>query len=149
MLPYLRHNWLVYKIHNEHLELMAQKYAGNRLLDIGCGEKPYKQIFAPYVTEHIGLDHKGTLHGKHEIDIYGSATYIPQEDNSYDTIFCGAVLEHLEEPAKAISEMNRVIKKNGNVIFLSMKPMRHLWGRKRKIIWVNLSPFVLTLTVME
>ena len=27
-----------------------------RLLDVGCGEKPYAPLFAPYVREHVGVD---------------------------------------------------------------------------------------------
>lgn len=116
MLQYLRHNWLVYKIYNGLLEKAVRLYASGRLLDIGCATKPYKEMFEPFILEHIGLDHQGTIHDRQEIDIYGNATNIPQDDNSYDTIFCGAVLEHLEEPGKAISEMNRVLKQNGIVI---------------------------------
>lgn len=57
-------NWFIYKITDKVLYKVIQKYARGRLLDIGCGEKPYKNIVKPYVTEHIGLDHENTLHDK-------------------------------------------------------------------------------------
>lgn len=116
MLKYLSHNWLVYKIYNGLLQKAVRQYAFGRLLDIGCATKPYKEMFEPFILEYIGLDHQGTIHNRQEIDIYGCATNIPQENNSYDTVFCGTVLEHIEEPGKAISEMNRVLKENGIVI---------------------------------
>jgi len=50
-----------------------QKYTRGKLIDIGCGEKPYKNITQPYVTEHIGLDHKNTLYNKSKIDLFGTA----------------------------------------------------------------------------
>ena len=78
-------NWLVHKIVNRHLELAAKKFARGKLLDIGCGEKPYKEMFAPYVKEHAGLDHHGTLHDKSEIDIFGPAYDIPVEDTKGGT----------------------------------------------------------------
>lgn len=32
--------------------------ARGRLLDMGCGEMPYEPIFRPYVSEHIGVEHR-------------------------------------------------------------------------------------------
>lgn len=43
-------NWLVYKISNKAFTIAIQKYAKGKLLDIGCGEKPYKDMIKPYVT---------------------------------------------------------------------------------------------------
>src|SRR5690242_7495183 len=31
--------------------------AHGRMLDVGCGLKPYETVFAPYVAEHIGYDY--------------------------------------------------------------------------------------------
>lgn len=74
-------------------------------------------MFAPYVTEHIGLDHQDSLHTKDNVDIFGSAYKIPRENECFDTVLCTAVLEHLEEPDKAIAESNRVLKKGGIAIY--------------------------------
>src|SRR6187399_1477619 len=30
--------------------------ARGRLLDVGCGNKPYEAIFTPYVSEYIGIE---------------------------------------------------------------------------------------------
>lgn len=110
-------NWLVYKIHDKALLGMVSKYAHGKLLDIGCGEKPYKKMVVPYVDEHIGLDHEDTLHNKSNVDLFGTAYNIPVDDEEFDTILCSAVLEHLEEPKKAIAEAYRVLKKGGYAIY--------------------------------
>lgn len=110
-------NWLVYKISNTHLKLAAKKYARGKLLDIGCGEKPLQNMFAPYVAEHIGLDHQDSLHAKDNVDIFGTAYDIPKENECFDTVLCTAVLEHLEEPGKAIAEAMRVLKQGGIAIY--------------------------------
>lgn len=102
---------------DEHIREAAKKFANGRLLDIGCGEKPLQNMFAPYVTEHIGLDHQDSLHSKDNVDIFGSAYEIPKKNEYFDTILCTAVLEHLEEPDKAIAEANRVLKKGGIAIY--------------------------------
>jgi ubiquinone/menaquinone biosynthesis C-methylase UbiE len=113
----LSHNWLVYKIHDECLRKKVEAYAKGKLLDIGCGEKPYAKMLKPYVAEHVGVDHEGTLHDKSNIDRFGSAYEIPAEDNEFDSVICTSVLEHLEEPDKAIAECNRVLKTGGVAIY--------------------------------
>jgi hypothetical protein len=42
---------------NNALASLAPAHMTGRLLDIGCGLKPYELMFAPYVTEHVGVDH--------------------------------------------------------------------------------------------
>lgn len=110
-------NWLVYKIHDEALLELATKYLKGRLIDVGCGEKPYAEMVKPYVTEYIGVDHQGTLHDKTNIDRFGTAYDIPAEDGEFDSAICTAVLEHLEEPDKAIAECNRVLRPEGVAIY--------------------------------
>jgi SAM-dependent methyltransferase len=46
-------------------------------------------------------------------DIVGDIHDLPFEDNSVDAIICIAVLEHVEEPQKAVREMYRVLKPGG------------------------------------
>lgn len=49
------------------------------------------------------------------VDVVGDAYALPFADGSVDAIFCEAVLEHLEFPEKAVSEMQRVLKPGGRV----------------------------------
>jgi len=109
-------NWLVHRILDRHLAHVAREHAHGRLLDVGCGEKPYRAMFAPFVTEHVGLDHADTQHARDAIDLYGYADAIPAEAMSFDTVLCTAVLEHVEQPACAIAEMHRVLRPGGVVI---------------------------------
>jgi SAM-dependent methyltransferase len=46
----------------------------------------------------------------------GTAYHTGIKDESMDTVFTAAVLEHLEEPSLAIQEMNRILKPDGIVI---------------------------------
>lgn len=94
-----------------------KKYIKGKLIDIGCGTKPCKNIWAPVVSEYIGIDHEETLHDKREIDIFSSAYKIPVEDNYFDSAICNAVLEHLEEPLLAIQECYRILKPGGYALY--------------------------------
>lgn len=111
------HNWLIFSLINHSLEKRIKKYCSGRLIDIGCGIKPYFEMTAPYVDEHIGVDHVETFHDRSNIDIFGSAYKMSVESEDYDTVLCTDVLEHLEEPGKAITEACRVLKPGGYAIY--------------------------------
>ncbi len=110
-------DWLVYKIADKALDEAIHNYPRGKLVDIGCGEKPYADMIKPHVTEHIGVDLKETLHDKSNIDRLGTTYNIPAEDGEFDSAICTAVLEHLEEPDKAIKEANRVLKRGSYAIY--------------------------------
>lgn len=110
-------NRLIHRIHDKQLELFSSKYLKGRLIDIGCGIKPYKELLSSYVEEHIGVDLEDSIHGKSEIDIFGTAYKIPVTSDSFDSVICTAVLEHLEEPELALKESYRVLKKGGYAIY--------------------------------
>ncbi|MFZ5822124.1 MAG: class I SAM-dependent methyltransferase [Chloroflexota bacterium] len=111
------HNILVKHIHDRELRKFAARYINGRLVDIGCGVKPYKDLFASYTTEHIGVDHEETIHNRSNIDLIGTAYDIPADDASYDSAICTAVLEHLEEPELALLECFRILKSGGYAIY--------------------------------
>ncbi|MCZ6860781.1 MAG: class I SAM-dependent methyltransferase [Alphaproteobacteria bacterium] len=108
---------LVDHIHDQKLKQYAAIYLNGRLIDIGCGTKVYRNLLAPYVDEHLGLDHEETIHDKSNIDIFGSAYKIPVADESFDSAVCTAVLEHLEEPEQALRECHRILKPGGVAIY--------------------------------
>ena len=110
-------NVLVHRIHNRELLAAAKKYFSGRLIDIGCGNKPYAGLLKPFVSEHIGVDHSLTLHGTTNIDIMSSAYEIPVADESFDSALSTAVLEHLEEPERALRECHRVLKPGGVAVY--------------------------------
>lgn len=111
------YNWLIFKLINPHLEEAIATYAQGILIDIGCGEKPYEEMIEKYVDKHIGLDYEASLHGNKLTDLIGTAYDIPLEDKSCDTVLCTDVLEHLEEPKKAVKEAFRILKSKGYGIY--------------------------------
>ena len=110
-------NQLIYHLHDSALEASIKRHVRGRLIDIGCGPKPYAKLLAPYVSEHVGLDHGGTLHPKNQVDLWGTAYEIPAADASFDSALCTAVLEHLEEPEAALRECHRVLCSGGVAIY--------------------------------
>jgi SAM-dependent methyltransferase len=80
-----------------------------RLLDVGCGEKPYAPIFEPYVSEYIGVDPVENPHA----ELKGAVEALPVGDGSVDVVLCSQVLEHVEDPAQAVRELFRVLRPGG------------------------------------
>ena len=111
------YNWLIFKIINANLEKRLSQYAFGKMIDIGCGDKPYREMASRYVDEHVGVDHEDTLHDKSNIDLNGTAYKIPVNNESFDCAICTDVLEHLEEPSLAIAETFRVLKPGGYAIY--------------------------------
>ena len=50
-------------------------------------------------------------------DIHFDLHDIPLGDNTYDVIFCNHVLEHVEDDHKCMTELFRIMKPGGWVIF--------------------------------
>lgn len=49
-------------------------------------------------------------------DIQADAAKIPFPNNTFDVIFCGELLEHIENPTNVLNEIHRILKPNGNVL---------------------------------
>jgi SAM-dependent methyltransferase len=110
-------NVVVNRIHDRELARLVERYVAGRVVDIGCGAKPYAAMLAPRVTEHVGVDHELTPHDRAHIDLIGTAYAIPAPDDAFDSAICTAVLEHLEEPEQALRECHRVLKPGGYAIY--------------------------------
>lgn len=110
-------NILVRGIADKTIINCAKKHFHGDLIDIGCGVKPYQDKLAQIVTNHIGVDHKDSLHDLSNADLIGSAYKIPVKGETFDSALCTAVLEHLEEPELALRECYRVLKKGGIAVY--------------------------------
>jgi SAM-dependent methyltransferase len=111
------HNWLVNRIGEEAFFRLGRRHLRGRLIDIGCGLKPYEGRFGPQVTEHVGVEHEATPHGLSRADLLGTAYAIPAPDGSFDSAVCSAVLEHLEEPEQALRECLRILRPGSPAIY--------------------------------
>jgi SAM-dependent methyltransferase len=83
-----------------------------RVLDVGCGAKPYESLFAPYAESYVGVDPVDNPRA----ELKGFVEDLPVDDGSYDVILCNQVLEHCDDPGKAVSELRRVTAPGGRVL---------------------------------
>jgi SAM-dependent methyltransferase len=101
----------------KHLRDLARPLSGQRLLDVGCGSKPYEALFQ--VEEYLGTDIavSGHDHTTSKVDFFYDGTTLPLEANSIDIVFSSEVFEHVFELDNLLREIHRVLKSDGSFLF--------------------------------
>ncbi|MEX2007361.1 MAG: methyltransferase domain-containing protein [Candidatus Levyibacteriota bacterium] len=108
-------------INNFYSELLsiAKSLEPVSILDAGCGEG---FTLVKLIENGIGKKLEGVEYSEIAIKLskkinphlnirFGTVYELPYKDNSFDLVLCTEVLEHLEEPEKALAEIKRVSKK--------------------------------------
>jgi SAM-dependent methyltransferase len=84
-----------------------------KLLDVGCGTKPYENI-CKNVVEYIGLEIDDEGNRQHKFaDIFYDGKTIPFKDKEFDSVLSNQVFEHVFNPNDFLKEINRVTKMEG------------------------------------
>jgi len=103
-------NPIKYKNYKKHVDKINAWIKEDKILDIGCGDG-----LITYILGGKGIDNEkmaikvGKRRGAN-IE-FGDAYSLPFQDEEFDAVFMGDLLEHLEFPQKAIKEARRVLKK--------------------------------------
>lgn len=99
--------WLRSEAREAHAELGPY-----RVLDVGCGERPYEPLFAPYTASYTGVDPVDNPRA----DLKAAAEELPLADGSVDVALCIQVLEHVDDPQAVVRELARVTAGGGRVL---------------------------------
>jgi SAM-dependent methyltransferase len=106
------HNWLLYDIGDEFLERYAKHFKGH-LVDLGCGEAPYREFCLKFVDKYTGVDWTKTQHESKADVVSDLNQKIELPDEIADTIISLSVMEHLSEPQQFLRESFRILKQGG------------------------------------
>ena len=85
-----------------------------RILDFGCGSKPFRKYFQDIDCNYIGLD----VYPGEQVDVVYDGAHIPLEDGSIDLVFSVSVFEHVADLDTSLKEIARVLKPKGMLISL-------------------------------
>jgi len=92
-------------------------FVGGKLLDVGCGSKPYEQLFN--VDKYVGIDIEvsGHNHGNSKVDYFYDGKTIPFSDEEFNWVFSSEVFEHVFNLSGLLVEINRVLATDGKLAF--------------------------------
>ena len=114
----------------ERIHWICRQAHGERILDIGCSQGIVCLLLGREGFNCIGIDCEKTainyaleelekeedaVRKRVEFKI-GDAAYLSFEDDSFDTVILGEILEHLNHPEKVLKEAKRVLKHEGIAI---------------------------------
>lgn len=117
------HNRLIHAI---NWRIAASLPYSGRVVDLGCGSAPYRELILDKADEYVGVDWAGSQHDRSHVDVTADLTQpLPFDDGYADTVVSFQVMEHLPDTALFLSECCRILKPGGR-LFITVPFMWHV-----------------------
>ena len=92
---------------------IISRYASDLVIDIGCGEGPYRSSLVESGHQYFGSDL--TL-ASDAVDFLADVCALPIARESVGTVVCSEVLEHVATPIVGLAELARILKPGGHLV---------------------------------
>jgi ArsR family transcriptional regulator len=122
--------------------------------DLGCGTGQLTAALAPFVKRVVAVDAsaamlqaaKKRLQSFDNVDLRrGELEALPIDDTRLDAATLMLVLHHVPEPARALTEVARVLKPGGRVTIVDMQPHdRDNYRQQMGHVWLGFSDDLIT-----
>jgi SAM-dependent methyltransferase len=125
-------NYRVIFGYNPALSRVLIKYLNpkkeERILDLGCGRGLYVRVIEKYTDKVIGVDisEKAIKKAVSKKVMYGDATDLSFESDSFDKVYSLHTIEHIYDSRKFLKEVARILKPEG--IFVLIYPWELIRG---------------------
>jgi len=103
-----------------YLDLKKQlPFFKGEVLDVGCGESPYKFLLSENQIKYTGIDtiDSNKFDYNNFAIIHFNGKIIPFGDNKFDCVLCTEVLEHVFNYQQLLDEIFRVMKQGSIGVF--------------------------------
>jgi SAM-dependent methyltransferase len=100
-------------IEEELKDVIDQGLLVGKVLNAGCG---WRNIDHLVTGEMTNQDLRYDDESRTNVHIYSPLEEIPRPDGYFDAVLCNAVLEHVIDPIKVVSELARVTRPGGHLI---------------------------------
>jgi len=91
---------------------------GKKVLELGCGEGYGMELLSPLTEMYVAVDKKRpaiSFNSKMQFQQCELPYLLNIADNSFDTIICFQVIEHIKKDLQLLFEINRVLKPGGSL----------------------------------
>ncbi|MBM3819495.1 MAG: metalloregulator ArsR/SmtB family transcription factor [Acidimicrobiia bacterium] len=117
--------------------------------DLGCGTGQLSETVAPHVTRVIAVDSsndmleaaRARLAEQPNVDVrQGELEAMPIEDGELDAAMMSLVLHYSPDPARALTEVARVLRPGGRLLIVDMLPHdREEYQQQMGHVWLGFS----------
>jgi len=97
--------------------LLADDAPGGPVLDVGCGEQPYRSLIEQSGRRYVGMDVVQNSTGS--VDILSTLAGVPADTPRFSTVLCTEVLEHVPDIEAAFAALRRVCADRALVMITS------------------------------
>jgi SAM-dependent methyltransferase len=123
-----RHNFLIKNVLRKNASEFEYK---GRVVDLGCGDSPYRDAILRSASEYCGVDHWDSNYKKTHVGVAADLREtLPFQNEVFDTVVAFQVLDDLPEPGCFLNECYRITKRGGH-IFLTVPFMWKLHEEPR------------------
>ena len=116
----------------------AQYCLGKRVIDIGCGDGYGTNLLSKYASEVVGIDmDKATIVHAHEQYTKKNITFAVGDAESlpgcitFDVVVSFQLIEHIHDTEKYLSQIKKVLKKNGIVVLTTPNRLLRLENNQK------------------
>lgn len=114
------------------LERLWRKHVprGGRVLDAGCGRSLFTEVRPDWPFRIVAgdVDYDLVASRKREFPavrwFLSHADVLPFRDASFDALFAGELIEHLDDPTRGLREFRRVLRPGGRLILTTPNRLR-------------------------
>ena len=99
----------------------------SNILDLGCGSSKILEALPNAIGLDIRFPPLFFRKRTNSFLVNADVGYLPIKDNTFSTLICSQVIEHLENPEEAFKEMYRVLQFNGWLIIGTPDYNRFRW----------------------
>jgi hypothetical protein len=94
--------------------LLASGPRSRAVLDVGCGEQPFRPLVESSGRKYVGMDVEQNR--TRSVDILSTLEEAPSPAEAYPVILCTEVLEHVADIDAAFAGLRRLVEADGVVV---------------------------------